>query len=676
MNSREKNRETTDLTLFVRRSEEDVARWDRERIVEALVRETGIGREMADEISREVEKQIFSSGISLLTSQLIRELVNARLIERGLEDAVRRHARLGFPLYDVENFILHPNRERASVPHGPEGTNMILAEGIKRDYALSHVFSRSVTDAHVMGDLHLHDLGFIDRIVGIHQPLINLKRTGLDFPSTLTVARPAKHPEVLLAHLIRFSTWINAYVSGMVSWEGVNISFAPYVEGMGKREMAQFAQMLVYEFSQLASATGGQAMFTDIHLYWDLPESMADLPMVGPGGKETGKTCRDYLPAARRLMEALIEVYREGDGEGKPFVFPRPIFHLSGKVLKGKDREFILNLCALAVEKGNPCFVFDRKTEKGGKLNLLPRYIIHNCSINLPRLGYRAGGEDEKLLSYLREIVELACQTHSEKNAFLKRLISYGEDGPLTLFTSPTGVGTLGDRGNACFLVGLVGLDELTYLHRGMPLYSDKNSLDFALSLVREIKRQLKVYGEREKMRIILGQLPAEALSHRFARLDLRYFSPLAGRYVRGDIGSGGIYYTDYDMVREEAEIKAFERISKEGEFHRLVEGDATAHIWLGNEPPPAQEVMEFVIFAWDKTKLKGLVFAPDFTLCRSCGAATRGRWEKCSKCGAEEVDNMSIITRYFSRVSRWNKGKQAEFRHRVRYNSLITPQP
>jgi len=113
------NRETTDLTLFVHRSEEDIVRWDRERIVEALIRETGVGREVAEEISREVERQIFSSGISLLTSQLIRELVDAKLIERGMEEAVRRHARLGFPLYDVEQLLLHPNREQASVPMDP-----------------------------------------------------------------------------------------------------------------------------------------------------------------------------------------------------------------------------------------------------------------------------------------------------------------------------------------------------------------------------------------------------------------------------------------------------------------------------------------------------------------------------------------------------------------------------
>jgi len=77
--------DTTDITLFVRTSGEDIVRWNRQRIVEALIRETGVDVDTAETISRDVEKQIVASGISLLTTPLIRELVDAKLIERGLE---------------------------------------------------------------------------------------------------------------------------------------------------------------------------------------------------------------------------------------------------------------------------------------------------------------------------------------------------------------------------------------------------------------------------------------------------------------------------------------------------------------------------------------------------------------------------------------------------------------
>ena len=50
---------------------------------------------LAAEISKDVEKQIVASGIGLLTTSLVRELVNAKLIERGLEKERRLHGRSG-----------------------------------------------------------------------------------------------------------------------------------------------------------------------------------------------------------------------------------------------------------------------------------------------------------------------------------------------------------------------------------------------------------------------------------------------------------------------------------------------------------------------------------------------------------------------------------------------------
>ncbi|HPU29076.1 MAG TPA: anaerobic ribonucleoside-triphosphate reductase, partial [Syntrophorhabdaceae bacterium] len=155
--------ETTDINLFVRTSEETISDWNREKIVNALIRETLIDEETANQISIEVEQTIRKAGVKMVTAPLIREIVNAKLIERGLETARKMHTRLGMPIYDVDSLILHPNKENANVPHGPEATNLTLAERIKKEYALLAVFSQDVADAHMNGDIHLHDLGFIDR---------------------------------------------------------------------------------------------------------------------------------------------------------------------------------------------------------------------------------------------------------------------------------------------------------------------------------------------------------------------------------------------------------------------------------------------------------------------------------------------------------------------------------
>ncbi len=259
------NPETTDLTLFIRTSAEEIAPWNRQRIVDALVREAGIDDQLAAQISKEVEKQIVSSGIGLLTTALVRELVNARLIERGLEKERRLHGRLGFPLYDVRQLILHQNKENANTPHSPEGTNLIFAEGIKREFSLHDVFSADVGEAHVAGDMHIHGLGYIDRPYSCCQSLEYLKINGLHLPQAINSAKPAKHAEVLLAHMVRFSAILQGHFTGTISWDALNISFAPYLGSMTDKEVRQFAQMLIYEFSQLSATRGGQALYTDIH---------------------------------------------------------------------------------------------------------------------------------------------------------------------------------------------------------------------------------------------------------------------------------------------------------------------------------------------------------------------------------------------------------------------------
>jgi ribonucleoside-triphosphate reductase len=44
--------------------------------------------------------------------------------------------------------------------------------------------------------------------------------------------------------------------------------------------------MLIFEFSQQAVARGGQAIFTDINLYWEIPKHFENTPAIGPGGAE------------------------------------------------------------------------------------------------------------------------------------------------------------------------------------------------------------------------------------------------------------------------------------------------------------------------------------------------------------------------------------------------------
>jgi anaerobic ribonucleoside-triphosphate reductase len=678
--------ETTDLTLFVRTSGEEVARWNRRRIVEALIRETGIEETTADAISREVEKQIVASGISLLTTALIRELVDAKLIERGMEQTIRLNARLGFPLYDVRQLILHQNKENANVPHAPEGTSLALVEGIKREYALYDVFSPEVGDAHISGDLHLHGLGYIDRPYSSCQSLEYLKRFGLKLPHSVTVAGPAKHAEVLLAHMVRFGAFLQGHFAGVIGWDAVNLSFAPYLRGMEEREVEQFAQMMIYEFSQLTSARGGQAIFTDIHLYWEIPGWCADLPAIGPGGKPTGSLCREYEAESRKLARALMAVYREGDAMGTPFIFPRPIIHITDEFFRTPGHEGFLNeVCGVAAMKGNPFFMLDR--ERGAPF-AAPGCLgdegmdaarpvtefwrrgsvsIQNVTLNLPRLGYRAGENESQLHALLAEKMALAAKAHIQKRDFIDKLLSLGEAGPLAMLAMQSDGAPYFRMADACYLIGMTGLNELVQIRKGRQLHESDDALAYGLDVIGFMRKEADNLSKIHKMRFVLEQTPAETTAYRFARLDLKHFSPQSGRYVRGDLALGEIYYTNATHLNPAAPVDPLTRTRVEGLFHPFFGAGAVTYVELGAAAPQVSSLARFIVRAFRETTNCQITFSPEFTSCTRCGATSRGLLRQCPQCGAAEIEGLARITQYVSRVSGWNRGKRAELRDRNR---------
>lgn len=686
------NTETTDIALFVRTSREDIVSWDRRKIINALIRETNVDTNTADEISKEVEKQIVSSGISLLTAPLIRELVNAKLIERGLEKATKMHARLGFPLYDVGQLILYHNKENANIPHSPEGTNLTLAEGVKKEYAILNVFSDDVAYAHMVGDIHLHNLGYIDRPHCSYQSLEYIKKFGLSLPSSLAVAAPARHAETLIAQMVRFAAALQGNFAAAIIWDAVNLFFAPYLEGLSDREIKQCAQMLIYEFAQQAVARGGQTIFTDLKLYWEVPRHFESVPAIGPGGHDTGKTYGDYEKDAQRFVWAIFDVFKEGDAAGKPFVFPRPVVHITEKFfLTSGHRDFLFHICDVASDKGNTFFVLDHddilsisecgcidfNTDKEEfehtKTPWKMRYAaIQNVTINLPRLGYKADGDDEKLFSLIHDVMELAARAHVQKRDFIERLLSYGDEGPLSLLTmNCDGMPFLNMR-RATYLIGMVGLNELIKIHTGVHLHESKDAHDFGLRVIGRMKEAANRLTEKYDMNFIMVQTPAESTAYRFARLDLKHFSPKSGHFIRGDISEGEVYYTNSTLLDVSSPTSPFERVRIEGSFHPLIEGGAVTHIWLGEAQPSKESLADFIIRVFKDTENRRLTFSPEFTTCLVCGRTSRGLNKQCIHCNSDDVEGISKITGYYSKISSWNKGKLAELRDRKRNGSYF----
>ncbi|NQT28947.1 MAG: anaerobic ribonucleoside-triphosphate reductase [Candidatus Saganbacteria bacterium] len=685
----QKGSDATDLALFVRTSGENIVGWDQEKIVAALIRETNIDREMAETIGREVEIQIKHLNLRTVTSPLIRELVDVKLLEHGLEEARRRHTRLGVPLFDVKEIIFNRNKENANVPHGPEATNLTLSEGIKKEFALLHVFTQDIADAHMRGDIHLHDLGFIDRPYCSGQSVEYVKKFGLDLPNALSMAKPAKHAEVLLAQMVKFSAALQGVFAGAIGWDAVNIFFAPFLVGLSDEEVYQIAQMMIYEYSQQAVARGGQAIFSDINIYWEIPKHFENVRAMGPGGKYTGKTYADYIEESQRFAWALFAVYRQGDGSGRPFFFPKPLVHMTEKFFKTPNHEkFLRHICEVATEMGNTYFVFDRgDTAKISECCRLSfkleqsdlddarepwrmRYsALQNVTVNLPRLAYKAAGSDQKLFELLGQALELTAQAHIQKRQFIEELLSEGTNGPLAMLAMKRDGTPYLRMFRVSFLVGILGLNELVQAHKGKELHEGSDALKFGLKVISFMKLKCDELSKSYKMHFVLEQTPAESTAYRFAKLDLEHYPEFARKVVRGNLDSGEIYYTNSTYFDVSKVMNPIERVKQEGLFHPLIEAGALTHVWLGESKPSPESIANFVVKTFYNTENAQIAFSPEFTTCNECGKTTRGLKEACPHCQSENIEGITRITGYFSKVSGWNKGKIAELRERHRTN-------
>jgi len=647
-----KIKESTDLSLFVRTSGENIVSWEIERIIDSLIRETGLERKIAQIIALEVEKEIVSSKVKNLTAPLIREIVNSKLIEFGLEQERRKYTRLGLPLYDVRNIIFNPNKENANIPHNPEATNLTLAEQIKKEFALLEVFSPEISDAHLRGDLHLHDLGFIDRPYCSGQSLEYVKKFGLHLPNALSIAKPARHPETLLAHMVKFSAALQGHFNGAIGWDAVNVFFAPFLEGMSEKEMRQLAQMLIYEYSQQAVARGGQAIFSDINIYWEVPEHFANVPALGPGGVETGKTYGEYQKATQEFARLLFEVYLEGDGMGRPFFFPKPLLHITNRFFQTDGWEdFLALVCLVAAEKGNPYFVFDRdntariseccrlsfKLEASdindAKFPWKMRFsALQNVTLNLPRIAYMAERSDGKLFSLLDHYLNLAVQAHIEKRRFIETLLAAGQSGPLALLTMNLDGEPYLRMHRVTHLIGLLGLNELVQYHTGQQLHESEEAFKFGLKVVAALKVGSEKRMKETGYRFVLEQTPAESTAHRFARLDLEHYGTQSSLVVKGRTPDM-VYYTNSTYFNVSEPMSAIERVKKEGVFHPLIEAGALTHVWLGENKPDPRALARFILKVFTNTANAQIAFSPEFTSCLDCGKVYRGIYKSCPWC-------------------------------------------
>lgn len=684
------NSSSTDTSLLVEPvTKDELSEWSKGKIANALEVEADLDAAVAGEIASSVEEKVFASGLGRISTSLIRELVDNELFERGLEKQLARQSLLGMPKFDVQQLIMSKSKENSNISsNNPEAINLAIAETTLKQYALQEVFTDDVEDAHLNARIHIHDLGYPTRVYCSSHSLEYIKKYGLQLNNLDTRSAPAKHARTLTGHLNTFLASMQAFYAGALGVGYINILYAPYVEGMSHEEMKQEAQHLIFSGSQNAFSRGGQTLFLDFNVHTGVPDYLEDIPAIGPGGRETGKTYGDYEETAIQFTRAMLDVWRAGDSHGHVFAFPKCDLHVNEASFSDPHQLDLLRYaCQIASENGTPYFVFDRdavtlsaccrlrtKIEDSYMLKHLEsmRFCgFQNVTINLPQCAYRAKGDVDAFLEEINNMMALAVKAHLQKRSFVKKLMSSPEMPLWQIGKKAMDELAYVDLDKATYIIGLIGLNEAVERLTGRELHEGPEPLKLGLKIISYMHFKAKEFGKEHGLKISLEESPAESATRRLAKVDARGF-PEAERYLRGSKERDERYYTNSIHLRADAPVDLLTRIQVQSKFHPLIESGAIIHAFVGELRPHPDSILNLVEKTFRNTQAAQITISPEFTVCNECNCSTRGLKQYCSHCNSANVYGITRIVGYFSRVDNWNKSKLGELADRKKGNYAV----
>ena len=626
--------------LLVRTSRLTIEEFDRGKIVNSLVTEAGAPVGIAQEIAGEVEEKLIKLKTKYLTSPLIREFVNAVLIEKGFEEYRHRLTRLGMPLHDVAR--LFEDRPALTVTELERRT----AHSVLKEYVLLNGVPRRVADAHLSGLIHINGLSewTLKPDEVFHDLTVFLRRglPPLDAPTSFGDA-------VALIEKLCFLTGLE--VSRGVVLDSLNVYLAPFVESQDRRVLVE-----AFKAFLRSPGLGGYGRTLTLSLEASLPSYLKDVEAVGPGGRKEG-TYQDYVEEAQTVTECLVEAVREISLKRMP-THVQVLFKMRNGV---GERLAEKSLMELASKYALPYFaVCDVEEEVGftpdGLMIGVDRvkddlkgYLrsgnLGTVHVNIPRLHYESKGREERFFSLMESSVKAAVEAlKSKRNALVKALkgrmlpLLSGEKDPYFSLE------------DAACVVSFVGLNEVVEARTEKPLHVAEGAR-YASHMVQFMGKLIKELEVSEELRIKLAQRSCEEGSERLAHVDLEKYGKDA---LRAEPSSPP-YYTDIPLIPLSRKISLSQRVEAEASTQKNLDGGGLAVI-------PLRRVSVEALCGFNgqvlKAGCKAYTYTMEISHCHRCGFVSEGFLHTCPSCGAEHPIHLGRASAILQPTHMWPESR------------------
>ena len=558
-------------------------------------------------------------------------------------------------------------RENSNMSYSIQGLNNYIASEVSKTYWLHKIYNEKIRNAHLSGDIHIHDLNII-AVYCVGWDLKDLLMEGFQGVKGKVESAPAKHFRTALGQVVNFMYTMQGEAAGAQAFSNFDTLLAPFIryDKLSYEQVKQSMQEFVFNMN-VPTRVGFQTPFTNITMDLTVPSYYADHPVI-IGGELMEETYKEFQPEMDMLNKAFFEIMMEGDASGRVFSFPIPTYNITKDF--DWDNENIKGLWEMTAKYGIPYFsnfinsdmspedarsmccrlrIDNRELEyRGGGLfgsNPLTG-SVGVVTINLPKIADNSKTKEE-FLEKLADLMETAKESLEIKRNLLEDLTDKNLY-PYTKFylrDIKTRFGVYWK--NHFSTIGLIGMNEACENLFGKNIGS-KEGKQFALEVMDFMRAKIIEFQKETGNNYNLEATPGEGTSYRLAKLDKNH------KYK---------YFTNSTQLPVNYSDDIFEVLEHQDDLQTKYTGGTVVHIFAGERITNMETMKNLVKKVCNNYKLPYFTFSPTFSTCPNHGYIA-GEHFKCPECGAD-CEVYSRIVGYIRPVSQWNKGKQMEFQNR-----------
>ncbi len=559
-------------------------------------------------------------------------------------------------------------KENSNMSYSIQGLNNYIASEISKKYWLNKIYPEHIKNAHISGDIHIHDLNIIS-VYCVGWDLKDLLSEGFTGVRGKVESSPARHFRTALGQVVNFMYTMQGEAAGAQAFSNFDTLLAPFIkyDGLSYDQVKQAIQEFVFNMN-VPTRVGFQTPFTNITMDLTVPSYYADQPVI-IGGELMDETYKEFQAEMDMLNKAFFEVMMEGDSAGRVFTFPIPTYNIT-KDFDWENKN-LDGLWEMSAKYGIPYFsnfinsdmspedarsmccrlrIDNRELDyRGGGLfgsNPLTG-SIGVVTINLPKIADNVKNKGE-FFENLSKQMETAKESLEIKRALLEDLTDKNLY-PYTKFYLRDIKARYGVYWKNHFsTIGLIGMNEACLNLLGDDIGSFRGK-QFALEVMDFMRAKIVDFQKETGHNYNLEATPGEGTSYRLAKLDKNHKYP---------------YFTNSTQLPVNYSDDIFEVLDHQDDLQTKYTGGTVVHIFAGERISNINTMKNFVKKVCNNYKLPYFTFSPTFSTCPNHGYVA-GEHFKCPECGAE-CEVYSRIVGYIRPVNQWNKGKQMEFRNRT----------